>query len=436
MPPPNILKKSISKSNFFLKPSVLTDEQLLSKARSKHPKPYPMNSFKPVIVLVVIALLGISFQQLDNQEPSVQSKRFHPAKTDTSPSYKNGKTMGAEKLPRIFTTSHWYDLGFPVIDDELALALRHHRHVLGAGRFKDGRQLGDVKMDAAGFETVIELLLQRKGDQPDDLHQYLDAHQVWGADHRGNVLFTGYYTPVIKARKEKAGKYQYPLYAKPRQWDGPMPTRKQIEKEGALEGLGLELGYTRNPIDISIMQLQGSGYVDFVDTGERRLFRYAGHNGHRYRNIQRFFTQRKDIKIGDVSFDGIKRYLDQHPELIDSVLHFNPSYTFFHDTKGLVKGAGQVPLMKGISIAADPAIFPPGSVLLAAFPVVENGSVTHHEYRILLPQDVGSAIKGPGHIDVYCGVGTEGKKMASNLHHYGKIWLLTPKEMEQIAATF
>ena len=137
-----------------------------------------------------------------------------------------------------------------------------------------------------------------------------------------------------------------------------------------------------------------------------------------------------------MSFKGIKRFLQRNPSLRDSVLHFNPAYTFFTPKRGLVKGAGQVPLMKAISIAADPKYFPPGSVLLATIPIYEKGRISHHEYRLLLPQDVGSAVKGPGHVDVYCGVGTAGEKMASRLHHYGKIWMLTPKRNEQVAEVF
>ncbi len=392
-----------------------------------------MKNFKPVLVLVAIAVIAFSFQNFDNIDPVYSDQHLKLPLQDYSPSKRNGKAVQVQQFNDVFEKDTWLELGFPEITEELAQALMHHKRVLAEGKFKDGQKVGNLNITYSDFEEVIDMLLERSGFQPDDLHQKLDIHQVWGDDHKGNVLFTGYYTPVLKAKKEKSGSYQYPIYADPGNWDGKIPTRKEIDGNGALEGLGLELAYTTNPVDISVMQLQGSAYIDFVDSGTRKLFRYAGHNGHRYRNIQNFFRNNDDIKIGDVSFRGIKNFLSKNPELTDSVLFYNPSYTFFTPKNGLVKGSGQVPLMKAISIAADPKYFPAGSVLLASFPIVESGKVTHHEYRLLLPQDVGGAIKGPGHVDVYCGVGKAGETMASNLHHYGKMWMLTPKRIPHLA---
>ncbi len=392
-----------------------------------------MNNFRPVLALVVIALLGISFQSLNNHQSAATEGLLQLPTKDFSPTRRSGKFIDAERLDDIYSPANWFGLGFPKITSELALALKHHRHILRDKKFRSGEIPGNLNVSADDFETVIDLLLEREGLRPDDLHQYLDAHQIWGDDKKGHVRFTGYYTPVVEARRTPSGKFQHPIYAKPENWEGQLPSRKEIEAQGVLDGLGLELGYTSNPVDISAVQLQGSAYVDYVDTGERRLLRYAGHNGHRYRNIQNFFKNRDDLRIGDVSFQGIKRFLKRNPSLTDSVLHYNPSYTFFASTKGLVKGAADVPLIKAVSIAADPVYFPAGSVFLASFPVVEDGEVVHHEYRILLPQDVGGAIKGTGRVDVYCGVGKAGEQMASNLHHYGKMWLLTPKKNKQIA---
>lgn len=406
---------------------------MLSKATSKNPKPHSMNNFKPVLILVVIAVLAISFQSFNQHESAPTEGLLQLPTHDFSTNRRNGKFTEAQSLAEVFTPSNWFDLGFPEINEDLTLALKHHRHVLKDGKFQDSQKVGNLNVTAADFATVIDFLLEREGLRPTDLHQYLDAHQIWGEDKKGHVRFTGYYTPIVEAKKTRSGKYQYPIYAKPDKWEGAMPTRQEIESEGYLNGLGLELAYTANPVDISAIQLQGSAYVDFVDTGERRLLQYAGYNGHRYRNIQNFFKDRGDLSIGDVSFQGIKRFLKKNPSLTDSVLHYNPSYTFFASKKGLVKGAGDVPLIKAISIAADPDFFPAGSVLLASFPIVEKGQVTHHEYRILLPQDVGGAIKGAGRIDVYCGVGKAGEQAASNLHHYGKVWMLTPKTNTQIA---
>ncbi len=346
---------------------------------------------------------------------------------------RNGKSALAEPLDSIFTKAEWTELGFPVITEEVKLALQHQLHVLDKSDMADGRKIANLETSYAEMREVLELLIQRTGSQPTDLNQYLEAYQTWGDDQEGNVYFTGYFTPILKVKKEKSGRYKYPIFAFPKDWKGQLPSRKEIDMKGALDTTGLALAYAANPLDVYFMQLQGSGTIEFADTKERRLLSFAGDNGHPYRNIQRFFRGRDDLKLTNLSLDGIRRFLLKHPEKMDSVLQYDPSYTFFEPKKGLAKGSANVPLMPEISIAADSRYFPKGSVVLAAVPVYHKGKVTHHQYKILLPQDRGGAIKGAGHVDVYCGNGQLGQARASGLHHYGKMWLLLPKKNEQLA---
>ena len=401
------------------------------------PKSYSMNSFRPVLMLGLLAAFGFLLSSCEKQEPeNAALDTFQLPTKDFSPTARNGKLMDAQPLPEVYNPMPLDQLGMPEITEEISLALQHQLRVLEKGGFKDGQSLGNLELTYAEMKEVIELLLERKGSQPDDLHHYLEAQQVRGRDKKGNVFFTGYYTPVLKVRKNPNSIYKYPIYAYPKNWEGHLPSRADIDGEGHLNGLGLELAYAANAVDVYVMQLQGSGYVEYLETGERFLFRYAGDNGRRYRNIQRFLKERKYLGVADLSFSNIRKYLNEHPEMQDSVLFSDRSYTFFTPQKGLVKGAADVPLMKMISIAADPDYFPAGSVLLAAMPVVDNDEVIHHEYTLLLPQDVGGAIRGTGHVDVYCGVGNAGKKRSSVLHQYGRLWMLTPKKNQQVAEVF
>lgn len=384
-------------------------------------------------MLVLIIVAGFLFHNFSLEKPQPKVDILTLPTEDYSPIARNGKLQHAAKLDNVFSMTPWEEIGFPVITEELAISLQHQLHVLEESGFKDGEKASSLGMTYSELKAVIELLIQRANTQPNDLHQYLDAWQTWGDDHKGNVYFTGYFTPALKVKKKSDAKFKYPIYAFPKDWEGQLPSRREIDLEGALSGRGLELAYASNPVDVYVIQLQGSGTVEFLDTGERMLLRYAGENGHRYRNIQHFFKNRDDISISNISMDGIRRFLTKNPQMTDSVIFYNPSYTFFTPKKGLVKGAGEVPLMEDISIAADPRYFPLGSVVLAAVPVYQNGKITHHQYRILLPQDVGGAIKGAGHVDVYCGNGDIGRKKAAALHHYGRMWVLLPKKNEQIA---
>lgn len=406
---------------------------MFPQRQSKHPKPSSMNKFKPALMLALLCVSFIFFNNFKIPKEESTTTALNLPVEDFSPVKEDGKLRFSEKRETVFSKVPLEETGFPVITEELAIALQYQLHVLEKSNFKDGQKTGNLDLTYGGMKEVLELLIARANTQPNDLHQYLDAWQSWGDDRHGNVYFTGYYTPALKVKKHKDKKYKYPLYAFPDDWEGPLPSRREIDAENALAGRELELAYASNPLDIYIMQLQGSGTVEFLDTKERKLFRYAGENGHRYRNIQRFFKNRDDLSISNVSMSGIRRFLAKHPHLTDSVLFYNPSYTFFTPKTGLAKGAGEVPLIEGISIAADPRYYPMGSVVLAALPVYEDGKVTHHEYRILLPQDVGGAIKGTGHVDVYCGNGDMGRKAATSLHHYGRLWVLLPKENGQMA---
>ena len=404
-----------------------------------YPKPKPMNfRLKPAVVLTLLVVLGITFHNFTlppKPEPAKVSLSSELPTTMVLNTNRYGKVHNARLHNDVFTKTDWTELGFPKFDEKLELALRNQLRVLENSNFKDGQKVGNLRLTYGQLKETIEILLERVKQDPNALSQYLTAYQAWGGDRKGNTYFTGYFTPVMEVSSVPTPKYKYPIYAYPSVLakEGKLPSRAEIDGEGALKGMGLELAYASNPLDIYIMQLQGSGYVKFVDTGEQKLFRYSGENRHPYRNIQRFFQNRNDIRISNLSLAGINRFLQKHPELMDSVLFFNPSYTFFTQSTGLVKGAGMVPLLEGISVAADDQYFPLGSVLLAAFPVIEHGVVTRHEFKILLPQDVGGAIRGAGHLDVYCGIGKEGQRKASSIHHYGQLWLLLPKDDIKVA---
>ncbi|MEY3052226.1 MAG: hypothetical protein RLY31_2011 [Bacteroidota bacterium] len=394
-----------------------------------------MNKLKSFTVLGIFCLSSILLHNFTvYQVTGVQIPDSSLVGPDEREMQLNGKWKDAEMLPSLFTPSMLPAGAMPKRTEELSIALRHQLDALDN---RGARLLRSADIPSAGLDDlrkVITILLDTMSLEGRNLNNELEAWQVWGEDRLGNVYFTGYYTPTLKVRRTKDEQYRYPIYAYPSEWQGPLPSREAIDGRRVLSGIGLEIAYASDPFDIYVMQLQGSGTVEFVDTQERRLFRYAGQNGHPYRNIQKFFRNRKDLNLRNLSMDGIRRFAKERPDLRDSILFHNPSYTFFTINAGLVKGAAEVPLIDGVSVAADPRHFPMGSVLLAEVPLTDrNGRLLRHEYRILLPQDVGGSIKGAGHIDLYCGKGDYGRKKASTLHHYGRLWLLLPKGGNELA---
>lgn len=111
------------------------------------------------------------------------------------------------------------------------------------------------------YNAVQEWL--RAGGDTRNMRQFgIDAWQMEGVDNYGNVQFTGYYTPVIQACHTRQGEFQYPIYRMPPK-RGRLPSRAEIHA-GALSDKYI-LAYSNSLMDNFIMDVQGSGYIDFGD---------------------------------------------------------------------------------------------------------------------------------------------------------------------------
>jgi len=342
----------------------------------------------------------------------------------------NGKSKDAEVFEDTYMETSLDGFDFPTINNDLLSGLKKQLKVLKYRKKIELNSIGKVKLTTEKLIKTIHELLEMHGAPNDLASSKLSAHQLKGEDGKGNVFFTGYFTPVLKVSRKKTARFKYPLYAKPKIKNGDYPTRAQIDGEGVLKDKDLELAYAENLSDIYFMQVQGSGIVEYPD-GSTELFAYSGRNRHPYKSIGKYMIEKGYTTSAKVSLSFIKRYLSENPETAKEILFINKSYIFFERAsyQSTPTGAGLVPLTTDYSIAVDSKYIPLGSCLLAAVPIIDKRNrVKRHEFRLLLAQDKGGAIKGPGHVDLYTGVGAEGRSNASALHHYGKLWLLLPKE--------
>ncbi len=273
--------------------------------------------------------------------------------------------------------------------------------------------------------NAIKSWLMAGGDTR-QLRQFgLNAYQMEGTDNYGNVQFTGYYTPVIHARYTRQGEFQYPLYRMPPKGKRRLPSRAEIYS-GALDERYVA-GYSNSLMDNFIMDVQGSGYVDYGDGRPLMFFGYGGKNGHPYRSIGKVLIDRGEVKREDMSMQAIRQWGDDHsPAEVQALLEENPSFVFFKpENFAPVRGASAVPLIAKASVASDRALIPPGTALLAEIPLLDNkGKFTgKYEMRMMVSLDVGGAIKGQ-HFDIYQGIGAEAGHMAGWFNHYGRVWVL------------
>jgi membrane-bound lytic murein transglycosylase A len=289
--------------------------------------------------------------------------------------------------------------------------------------------------------------------------RHFEANTVSHAGPKG--LLTGYYEPMLEGSRTAQGVYQTPVYRRPpdlinlidetqRAVAGqtltharktekglePYDTRAEIEK-GSLKGKGLELLYLANPVDLFFMQIQGSGRIKLADGSTIRLH-YDGKNGHPYRSIGRYLIDKGLLAADKVSLGALTNWLKADPERGQKVMWQNASYVFFRELKGAeatsARGAMNAPLTPGRSLAVDTAYHVLGA------PIFVSGlDMTHVEKsgafnRLMIAQDVGSAIKGPERGDIYFGSGDGAGRLAGVTKHVGKFFVLLPKLVPAAAA--
>ena len=268
-------------------------------------------------------------------------------------------------------------------------------------------------------------------------------------------LLTGYYEPVLKGSRTRQGPYQTPVYRRPpdllnvvaetqravksdtlthvRKTDAgttPYYTRAEIE-QGALANKGLELLYLADPVDVFFMHIQGSGRIHLTDGTTTRI-NYDGKNGHPYTSIGRYLTEKGMIDADKVSMQNLCKWLRADPDRGQKVMWQNASFIFFRELKGNADagplGAVGVPLTPGRSLAVDPTYAPLGAPVYVSAPTLKpaGGKKGSSFNRLMVAQDVGSAIKGPERGDIYFGSGDNAGKVAGVTKHPGNFFVLVP----------
>ncbi len=287
----------------------------------------------------------------------------------------------------------------------------------------------------------------------DQFHVYRAA----GRAGNRNVLFTGYFEPILKASLTPDETYRFPLYTVPddllkielslfsdqfknerivARIDGnrvvPYYTRHDIDIEKVLNGKGLEIAWLKDPIDVVFLQIQGSGRLELPDGGVLRVG-YNSSNGRPYRSIGRYMIDKGFLSREEVSMQSIRRFLSDHPEEYDEILSCNPSYVFFRKLESEPLGNINVPLVPGRSLALDSALFPKGALAFISCVkpnVDQDGVITGWRKfsRFVLNQDTGGAIKGAGRADLFWGAGPYAEIAAGNMKHEGELFLLIKKD--------
>jgi membrane-bound lytic murein transglycosylase A len=254
-----------------------------------------------------------------------------------------------------------------------------------------------------------------------------------GSDNKGSVLFTGYYKPIYTASRVPTPEYRYPIYRLPddfQSWTKPHPTRLELEGEDALQSSkgklrGLELFWLRSRMDAFLAQVQGSAVLQLTDKTQTTI-NYAGNTEHDYVSLGKELIKDGKLSESGITLQKVIDYLDKNPESQNVYLPRNPRFIFFKDTKNAPAiGSLNVAVTPERSIATDKSLMPPGALALirAPFPFVNQGKIEQRLVsRYVLDQDTGGAIKNPGRVDYYLGVGKEAGERAGAIINKGELY--------------
>jgi membrane-bound lytic murein transglycosylase A len=353
---------------------------------------------------------------------------------------------------------------WPVLEDDLevdSLVAACQQSLAYLERVPSDRtyRFGDETFTAAELATatrrVIEIVTTENDPaaRTDRLRDEMRLMRSRGRDNHGEVLFTGYYEPLMPARKEAGEPFIHPVYALPDDLltidladfgleidrkplvgrvDGrrvvPYPDRDAIDFDDALTGKAGVIGYLSDLVDLFFLHVQGSGTLLFP-SGEKVRAGYAGSNGRAYRSIGRLLLDEKVMTVEEMSMQAIKRWLADNPEEVRRVLAHNPSYVFFRalPTSGGPLGCYGLPVTAGRSIATDRRIFPAPVVayIVGTMPSASGDDVSFARFAV--NQDTGGAIRGPGRVDIFFGAGDQAGELAGRTKHLGRLYFLLPR---------
>jgi membrane-bound lytic murein transglycosylase A len=307
-------------------------------------------------------------------------------------------------------------------------------------------------MDWVGVCKAVRVLGSTWGRDAGDeavrrwLQAQLQPWQVVTQDGQASGLMTGYFEPLIDARRQAQGPYQTPLHKAPADLAQRKPylTRAELETlpEGKAALAGRELVYVADPLDALLAQVQGSTRIRVIDElnaqGQPKVIRlaFAGHNDQPYQSVARWLVDQGAFPLEQASWPAIKAWAATNPNRVSEMLRANPRVVFFRE-EPLVQpeqgplGAQGVPLTPGRSIAVDKDATPYGSLVWLESTEPQPWSATPPApkpmQRLVVAQDTGSAITGAVRADYFWGWGDEALAQAGRTKQPLSMWVLWPK---------
>ena len=397
------------------------------------------NSRHLVIIITVIIFAFLVYSCKPKVEPPTRENAMEPISSRSYPDFLD-------------------DMTYNGLEDSILQSLSYLNKIPADRQFIFGKDRYDTQHMIKSLQHFLDYIQTRPSRK--DLEEFIQSeyriYRSVGRNGKGEVLYTGYYEPFLKGSLVRSEQYRFPIYTRPQdlisidlslfhekfrgekimgrytdQSVVPYYDRSEIETDGVLQDKAEVLAWAQDPVDVFFLHIQGSGKVQ-LDNGDVFNVHYQTTNGRPYRSIGKLLIDEEKISVAEMSMQKIREYLHNHPEEIDTVLNYNPSYVFFKIEPGGPLGNINVKLTPGRSIALDRRLFPPAALAFIETekPLIDDtGQIQSWQRfsRFALNQDTGGAIKGPGRVDLFWGNGTYAEIAAGHLKHIGKLFFLVLK---------
>ncbi|MEI6614362.1 MAG: MltA domain-containing protein [Chrysiogenales bacterium] len=331
----------------------------------------------------------------------------------------------------------------------------------------DGTGMLSFGIESVPVERLVESLKDFRAKLAElglseDFFRYVRENFIFFSSAAPQVVFTGYYEPLLRGSRHQSPQFPYPLYGRPddlvsvdlqqyyfyKEQNGlpnqikgrvdsdnhlvPYHNREEIDFQSKLAGRGLEIIWIDNLVDIFFLHIQGSGIVQLED-GSQIFMGYADQNGHPFRSLGKFLLEKQLIDRSQLSMQGMKSFLQDHPECIPEALISNPSYIFFQVNQQSASGTFGARLTPWRSIATDQRLFPLGALayIECEKPVFDKEKrIGGWEKfgRFVMNQDTGGAIRGADRVDLFTGHGELSELVAGNMKQKGTLFFLLKKD--------
>ncbi len=386
-----------------------------------------IRSFPPLgwVLIIIVLLIGCTSSTTTENPRPVSIAEINALKLESSPDLEAlQRALGhsIEYYERLPTDQRFQYGSFGYSPEEMSAS---HQHFLRILDLPEVERLEKLQQDFLWFESLNE---------------------------KNQAFFTGYYEPLLKGSLNESEKFPVPLYGVPsdlvtvnlrnfneKYGNGILrgkivdqkfvkyDDRDEISYQNSLQGRATPLAWVNNDIELFFLQIQGSGVIELPNEVLYRV-NYADQNGHPYRAIGKILLG--EIPREEMSLKALKEYLYDHPERVQEILNYNPSYTFFRHIPGDGPlGNIEVPLTPERSIAMDHRLVPKGGLVFYETNLPSKISPSEEILqRFAVVQDTGGAIRGHGRADIFWGRGTPAEKIAGPMKENGRIFLLVARK--------